>query len=165
MPNLDERILVLARTRGHTPDSERAVAAFSKLGEHSFAWLAIGAAGAALDGPRRGCWLRGLATVAGAYVANTAIKFAVRRPRPQLEDLPPLVGTPTGLGFPSAHTTTGFAGALAFSRCGAPPAPLYALALGLSLSRLYLGVHHPSDLVAGAALGTAVAAAAPALLP
>ena len=161
--SLDERLLVLARTRGHTPGAERAVATFSKLGEHSIAWLAIGAAGAALDRGRRSCWLKGMATVGAAYVANTAIKFAVRRPRPQLEGLPPLVGTPTGLGFPSAHTTTGFAGALAYSRCGAPAAPLYALAAGLSLSRLYLGVHHPTDLLAGAALGTAVAAAAPAL--
>ena len=40
---------------------------------------------------------------------------------------------------------------------GIPPLPLYALATGLALSRLYLGVHHPSDVLAGAALGTGVA--------
>ena len=38
-----------------------------------------------------------------------------------------------------------------------PAAPLYATAVALSLSRLYLGLHYPSDVLAGAALGTAVA--------
>ena len=90
-------------------------------------------------------------------MANTAIKLAVRRRRPDLPDLPPLTGTPTGLSFPSAHAASSFAGALAYSRLGLPAAPLYGLASSLALSRLYLGVHYPSDVLAGALLGTAVA--------
>jgi membrane-associated phospholipid phosphatase len=95
-----------------------------------------------------------VATVAAAYLANTAIKLTVRRRRPQVEGLPPLAGTPTGLSFPSAHATSSFAAARAYSAL-VPPPPLYALAVALALSRLYLGVHYPSDAVAGAALGTA----------
>src|ERR1019366_5405323 len=45
-PNLDERLLRLARTAGHTPARERAVARFSKLGEHGGVWLPVGLAGA-----------------------------------------------------------------------------------------------------------------------
>ena len=156
--NLDERLLVLLRTCGHTPGGERAVARFSRLGEHGAVWLAIGAAGGALDGRRRPAWRRAAAAVGAAYLTNAALKLIVARRRPALAGLPPLTGTPTGLSFPSAHASTSFAGALAYSGLGLPAAPLYALAGGLALSRLYLGVHYPSDALAGALLGTAVAA-------
>jgi membrane-associated phospholipid phosphatase len=159
---LDERILRFARTRGHRPRAERAAAGFSLLGEHGGVWIALGFAGAVLDAPeRRSGWLRGAAVVGGVYLANTALKRLVRRPRPQLPDLPPLTGTPTQLSFPSAHTATAFAGARLYSRMGLPSAPLYALAGTLALSRLYLGVHYPSDVLAGALLGSAIAAVAP----
>jgi membrane-associated phospholipid phosphatase len=151
--NLDERLLLLTRTRGHTPRAERAVAGFSRLGEHAGIWLAIGVAGVALDGERRGEWRRATATVAGVYALNTAIKRVVGRRRPRLAGLPALTSTPTGLSFPSAHASTSFAGAGVYSRVGLPVVPLYALASGLALSRLYLGVHYPSDVVAGAVLG------------
>jgi undecaprenyl-diphosphatase len=143
------------RTAGHTPHTETAVRRFSALGEHAAIWLAIGAAGAALDEPRRARWTRGLAVVGGAYVLNTAIKLAVRRRRPDIPGLPPLTGTPTGLSFPSAHATSSFAAARAYSEL-LPAGPLYALAAGLAWSRLYLGVHWPSDSLAGVALGSAV---------
>jgi membrane-associated phospholipid phosphatase len=150
---MDERLLLLARTRGHTPGAERAVAGFSRLGEHAGIWLAIGAAGGAVDGERRSEWRRATLTVAGVYALNTAIKRVVGRRRPQLAGLPALTSTPTGLSFPSAHASTSFAGARVYSRLGLPVVPLYALATGLSLSRLYLGVHYPSDVLAGATLG------------
>jgi undecaprenyl-diphosphatase len=154
---LDQRLLRLARTCGHTPEAERVVGRFSLLGEHAGVWLAIGVAGQALDRRRRERWRRASVTVAATYALNTAVKLVVRRPRPSLAGLPPLASTPTGLSFPSAHASTSFAGARCYSRLGLPAAPLYALAAGLSLSRLYLGVHYPSDVLAGALLGAAFA--------
>ncbi len=152
--SLDTRLLRAARTRGHTPRAERVVARFSRLGEHGAVWLAIGAVGGTLDGERRGDWRRATAAVAGVYVLNVAIKQVVRRRRPELPGLPALTGTPTALSFPSAHASTSFAGACCYARLGLPAVPLYVLATGLALSRLYLGVHYPSDVLAGAALGT-----------
>jgi membrane-associated phospholipid phosphatase len=156
--SLDERLLLLARTRGHgSRRVERAVSAFSRLGEHGGVWLAIGAAGWALDRERAAQWRRAATAVGGVYALNTAIKLAIHRPRPRLAGLPPLTGTPTKLSFPSAHAATSFAAAGLYARLGLPAPGLYALAGGLSLSRLYLGVHYPSDIVAGAALGALVA--------
>ena len=157
--NLDERLLLVARTRGHTPSAERAVARFSRLGEHGGVWLAIGVVGAALDRPRAAGWRRATATVAGTYALNTAIKQLIGRRRPELPGLPPLTSTPTALSFPSAHASTSFAGARCYARLGLPAPALYALATGLSLSRLYLGVHYPSDVLGGAALGALAGAA------
>jgi hypothetical protein len=74
---LDTRILVAIRTHGHTPALDRAVAAFSKTGEHAACWLALGAAAAAIDHDRRGDWLRAAGVVAASSVANTALKFGV----------------------------------------------------------------------------------------
>lgn len=158
--NLDERLLRLARTCGHTPQAERAVARFSLLGEHAGVWLVIGAVGAARDSKRRPQWRRAMMTVVGVNALNSAIKPIVGRRRPQLPGLPALTGTPTALSFPSAHASTSFAGARLYSRMGLPAVPLYALAAGLALSRLYLGVHYPSDVLAGAALGHVLGGAA-----
>jgi decaprenylphosphoryl-5-phosphoribose phosphatase len=154
--SLDEQLLRVARTRGHGPAAERAVARFSRLGEHGAVWLAIGVLSSAVDRQRRPTWRRATANVARAYLLNTLLKLVVRRRRPLLAGLPALAGTPTGLSFPSAHAATSFAGARSYSRAGLRARPLYALAASLSASRVYLGVHYPSDVLGGALLGAAL---------
>jgi membrane-associated phospholipid phosphatase len=126
---------------------------YSALGEHGIAWLAVGAAGAILDDYRRRRWLRATAVVGAAYLTSTSIKVAIGRQRPVIEDLPHLMRTPTGLSFPSSHSTSSFAAAQAFGSL-LPAAPLYAAAGAMAFSRMYLGVHYPSDIAAGAGLGT-----------
>jgi membrane-associated phospholipid phosphatase len=158
---LDRRLAVLARSRGHTPRSERAIAAYSRLGEHAACWLALGAVGALTSrGSRRREWGRGAGIVAASFALNYAVKVAVRRPRPQFGGLPSLTSTVSRLSFPSAHATTSFAAARAYR--GLAPAPaLYAAATAFAVSRPYLGVHYPSDVLFGAALGTVIAGSWP----
>ena len=131
---------------------------FSRLGEHGLAWYAVALAGAALDPSRRPLYVRAARVTAAAFAANQAIKFTVRRRRPELEGLPPLTGTMSHRSYPSAHAATSFAAAASLPL---PPGPLYAAASAMALSRVYLGVHYPSDSAAGAALGSAVAILAP----
>jgi membrane-associated phospholipid phosphatase len=157
-------LLIVARTRAHSVPAERAIGVYSRLGEHAACWLALGAAGALADrhhAPRRARWLRGTRIVAAAYGLNYAIKVTVRRPRPELEGLPPLTPTVSGLSFPSAHATTSFAAAAAYGGL-LPPALLYALATAFAVSRPYLGVHYPTDVLAGSLVGTAIAQLWPA---
>ncbi len=139
----------------HGPDTVAAVRHYSKLGEHGAVWIAVGAGGALLDRRRRRHWLRATATVGAAYLTSTSIKMAIGRKRPAVEDLPHLMATPTGLSFPSSHSTSSFAAARAYGAL-VPGAPLQLAAAAMAFSRLYLGVHYPSDILAGAALGTAI---------
>ncbi len=156
--SLRELDLRLYRALRVPPPAEAPVRAFTALGEHAACWLALGAVGAAADRPRRVAWLRGMRAVGISYLINTALKLVVRRRRPDVPGLPPLVGTPTQLSFPSAHATSSFAAVRAYAPL-APREPLYVLACALALSRVSLGVHYPSDVVAGAALGTVLGSA------
>jgi undecaprenyl-diphosphatase len=159
MKKADLKLLRFMRTRGHTPAVEKAAMAISKTGENGYLWFGIGLAGAAIDTKRRKQWLASAFIGPVAIGLNFGIKLVAKRERPKLEGLPPLGGAPSSLSFPSAHATASFAAATAMSRF----APEYKLALFgaaaiMAVTRPYLGMHYPSDIAAGAVLGTALGA-------
>ncbi|MEV0933263.1 phosphatase PAP2 family protein [Streptomyces phaeochromogenes] len=152
-PDLDHRILTALHARGAAPGVAAAARTLSLAGEHGALWLAAGLAGAAVDRERRGAWLRGTALTAGAHLASMGVKRLVRRPRPG--HVEPLVRTAGRHSFPSSHATSAAAAAVAFGALGAHVVP--PLAAAMCLSRLVVGVHYPSDVAAGAALGAMTA--------
>jgi membrane-associated phospholipid phosphatase len=152
----DLRLLRAMRTRGHTPGLESAAVALGKAGNNGLVWVVLGLALALVDPDRREAWLICAALGPIAIGLNYTIKLAVRRARPILEGLPPLGGAPSSLSFPSAHATSSFAVATAMCRVDPATAGAFVVAIALSLGRPYLGMHYPSDVLAGALLGIAL---------
>ena len=152
---LDRKLLRLLRTRGHWPELERAALLYARAGENGLLWHALGGTGALLHRRRRAVYLRAMRVTLLTLMANTLLKALVRRARPVLEDLPALSPVLYGRSYPSAHASTSFAAAGALS--GAlPRVPLYAAAALMAFTRPYIGVHYPSDVVAGAVFGRAM---------
>ena len=142
---LADRPGVLAAARTH-----------SHVGEHSIGGLAVSARGALLAPARRRAWL---AVGFGAFAAHAAavvIKRVVRRERPHHPSVVVNVGTPSRLSFPSAHATSTTAASVLMARVTGLPVPAL-LVPPMALSRLVLGVHYPSDVITGVAVGAAVA--------
>jgi membrane-associated phospholipid phosphatase len=128
----------------------------SHFGEHSIGWLAVASLGALLMPTHRREWLVAGAGAFAAHAAAVLVKRVVRRKRPHHPSVAVNVGTPSRLSFPSAHATSTTAAAILMSRATGLPLPVL-LVPPMALSRILLGVHYPSDVAFGIALGAAVA--------
>lgn len=159
--NLDVRLLRAMRTRGHTARLEAAAVALGKVGNNGLVWVVIGVAFALIDPERRESWLICAALGPIAICLNYLVKIAVRRPRPVLDGLPPLGGAPSSLSFPSAHATSSFAVAAAMCRVDPASSAAFVVAAALALGRPYLGMHYPSDVLAGAVFGVLIGLVVP----
>lgn len=161
----DQAVLRFLRTKApHDPVTEGFFKGLGTIGEHAAVWAAIGLTGAASDTVRRDRWLVAAAVGPGAVVANFGLKLAFGRERPLIEDHPPLARAPSKLSFPSAHSTSSMAAATALGRVEPRlRVPAYALAGAICVSRPYLGMHYPSDVIAGAAFGFMIGGLVPAV--
>ncbi len=142
---LADRPGVLATARG-----------LSHFGEHSVGWVAVSLLGALLMPRRRGDWVVAGTGAFAAHAAAVLVKRVVRRKRPHHPAVAVNVGTPSQLSFPSAHATSTTAAAILMGRATGFPLPVL-LVPPMALSRILLGVHYPSDVAFGIALGATVA--------
>ena len=155
-PAGETAVLAGVQSRLATPPVISTARAMSHFGEHAAGWLVLSGLGALLSRRRRREWLLVGVGAVGAHAAAIAIKLVVRRARPSHPAVTVNVGTPSALSFPSAHATSSTAAAMLLCRATRSPLPLAVVPL-MALSRLVLGVHYPSDVVAGALVGAAVA--------
>ncbi|MGW0970376.1 phosphatase PAP2 family protein [Streptomyces sp. NPDC002516] len=167
---LDCRLFEAVAAR-HWPGGDPVLPRLSRSANHGVLWFATAAAVAASRTPRaRRAAARGVASLALASATiNTIGKRSVRRSRPGLDPVPAvrqLKRQPITTSFPSGHAASAaaFAAGVALESpgWGAAVAPLAA---AVAVSRVYTGVHFPSDVVAGAALGVGAAYAVRALAP
>jgi undecaprenyl-diphosphatase len=160
----DQAVLRFLRTRGHHEPVETMMQAIGMCGEYAAVWAVAGGVGASIDEKRRRQWLVAAAAGPAAVGVNFVAKVAFGRQRPLIEEHPPLAKAPTKLSFPSAHATSSIAAATALGRVEPRARPaLFTLAAAVCIGRPYLGMHYPSDVVAGAILGFAIGRAVPGL--
>jgi membrane-associated phospholipid phosphatase len=160
----DQAVLRMLRTRGHAEPVETVIKALGLAGEYGAVWAGVGAIGASIDHRRRNQWLAAGTTGPLAVGINYLVKLAVGRERPLIEDHPALAKAPSKLSFPSAHATSSVAAATALGRVEPRARPyLFGLAATICIGRPYLGMHYPSDVLGGAALGFALGMAVPGL--
>lgn len=134
------------------------VAFYTQLGDSGLLWISLSLLMLCFKRTRKAGLLGLLSLALGALFTNVILKHLVARPRPWLtvEGLRYVIFEPDPNSFPSGHTCAAFAAAGAWFRAldrrwmGATGLTLAAL---MGLSRLYVGVHFPSDVLVGALVG------------
>jgi undecaprenyl-diphosphatase len=146
------------RLRGH-PHVDRLMYAASELGDYSLIWHLLGS-GRAMAPDRAPVHAVRAALILGAESAlvNGPVKSMFRRHRPAWEqERPRRLRRPRTTSFPSGHASAAMTAAGVLSQ-NDPLWPLYyAVGAVVAGSRVYVKIHHPSDVVAGALVGVVLA--------
>jgi membrane-associated phospholipid phosphatase len=154
---IDRAVTSFARRHWGSRLDSTAVAV-SHLGRGGLLWLAAEAALEARSGRRPLPSREIVSSVGLSYCSSLLLARALRRSRPCHPDGNALIDCPDGPGLPSDQTAAAFAAAFGISRRRPKlRGPVYATAAAIALARVYCGVHHLSDTLAGAAFGMAVA--------
>lgn len=159
MQKLDERCLRWIEGALRAPWLDKVMTFYTSLGNSGWIFIGVSILLLLFRRTRKAGASSLTAMVLGLVVTNLTIKPLVARPRPWvvMEGFTTVVTSGDMNSFPSGHTTAAFAFAAAL--CAVLPqkwakaAALIAAAL-MGLSRLYVGVHYPSDVIGGAVIGT-----------
>lgn len=159
--NLDEGLLLQIQQL-RWPLLDPLVEGYTALGNAGLVWIVLSLVLLCRKSTRKAGVTGLLALALGFLCTNVVLKNLVGRTRPWLDvpGLIPLIEEGDPNSFPSGHTTAALAAAAAWAK-NLPRKWMGALAVGagvcMGLSRLYVGVHYPSDVLAGALVGSACA--------
>ena len=156
---MDFYILDLIKKIFECPFMDFIIPKITFLGNGGFIWVLTAIILLFFKKYRKGGIAILIALAFGAILGSFVLKPLIARPRPfhSMEELSLLIKSPTGFSFPSGHTMSSFSAAYILNyinkKFGYFAIPLAIL---IAFSRLYLYVHFPSDILAGAILGTLI---------
>lgn len=155
--NIDGGFLLFIQENVRNPILDNIMIFITSLGDGGFIWIAATILLLIPKKTRKVGIMSAVALLLSLIVNNNIVKNLVQRPRPYMTftDLQILIPTPSEFSFPSGHTSSSFAAAGVFytnlpKKIGVPAVILAGL---IGLSRLYVGVHYPTDVIAGILMG------------
>lgn len=157
LTNLEGGILLFIQENIRCRALDGLMRLMSALGDVGAVWVALAALFLCFKRSRRDKALLAVALFLSLLVTNIALKNIIHRIRPYdfIGSLNILVNPEHDFSFPSGHASSSFAAAWAIWRGGSKRFGALALILAtlIALSRLYVGVHYPTDVLAGAMVG------------
>lgn len=162
--NIDGGILLFLQEVVRNPVLDPVMVFITTLGDKGMIWIAATILLLIPKKTRKIGIMSALALLGSLFVNNELIKNLVRRPRPFLTftELTTVIPRPGQFSFPSGHSSASFAAAVVFYRNLPKKYGVLAIVLAalIAFSRLYVGVHYPTDVLAGALVGAALGCAA-----
>ena len=153
----DSSVLLWIQQNLHNSILDPLMVAYTSLGNYSIIWFLAAAVMVYFPKTRKAGVLVLLAIFLGYMVNNFVIKDLIERPRPwvDISGLEPLIYASNPNSFPSGHTCIAFAVAGIICRTLSKKWALVSVAAAILMgfSRLYVGVHYPTDVIAGAVIG------------
>lgn len=155
--NLDGGFLLFLQESVRNPILDNIMIFITSLGNGGMIWIAATILLLIPKKTRKAGVMSAVALLGSLIINNNIVKNIVQRPRPfvTFADLQIIIPTPSEFSFPSGHTSSSFAAAAVFYRhlpkkLGIPSVILAGL---IGFSRLYVGVHYPTDVIAGVLMG------------
>ena len=155
--NLDVGFLLFLQDSVRNPILNSIMIFITSLGNGGMLWIAATILLMIPKKTRKVGLMSAIALLGSLIINNNLIKNLVQRPRPfrTFPELQIIIPTPSEFSFPSGHTSSSFAAAAVFYRhlpkkLGVPSVVLAGL---IGFSRLYVGVHYPTDVLAGVIMG------------
>ena len=163
MTGIELEILHFIQDHFRTASGDFLMPLITSLGNGGWIWLVLGILLLLNKKHRRAGLLLLLSLAIEVILCNVLLKPLVARPRPFMADpsVEVLIPLPSDYSFPSGHTSASFAATASLFFCREKSRyPALILSVLIAFSRLYTGVHYPSDIVAGVVIGTVGSVAA-----
>lgn len=155
---LDGNILLFIQENIRNPILNPVMIAITTLGNAGIVWIILTAVLLISKKTRKIGMISACALIASLLVNNILLKNLVARTRPYyiVEGLMPIISKPSEFSFPSGHAGSSLASACVLYRKLPKKFGTWVLVLAIliSISRLYVGVHYPTDVIVGMITGT-----------